>query len=113
MTERAGFYERTLRRLLDDGTMRRDESVLVVAGGHADREALLAADFDRVTISNIDESGTGDAYAPFAWSYQDAEALDLADASCDWAVVSAGLHHCASPHRAPFCRIDEARNKPE
>ena len=91
MTERAGFYERTLLALLEDGTMRRDESVLVVAGGAADRDALLAAGFADVTISNIDESGADDAYAPYAWSYQDAEALDLPDGSFDWAVVSAGF----------------------
>ena len=75
MSERAGFYERTLRR-------------------------LLAAGFEDVTISNIDESGADDAYAPYAWSYADAEALPFDDGSFDWTVVSAGLHHCASPHRA-------------
>ena len=100
MTERAGFYERTLRRLLADGTMRTGESVLVVAGGEADRAALVAAGFEDVTISNIDESGADDAYAPYAWSYADAEALPFDDGSFDWTVVSAGLHHCASPHRA-------------
>ena len=51
-----------------------------------------------MTISNVDESG--DVYAPYAWSRQDAEALDLPDGSFDLAAVSAGLHHCASPHRA-------------
>jgi SAM-dependent methyltransferase len=96
--EREGFYRRTLDALLADGTLRRDMSVLVVAGGGADRDAFHGAGFENVTISNVD--GSGDVYAPYAWSRQDAEALDLADGSFDVAAVSAGLHHCASPHRA-------------
>jgi ubiquinone/menaquinone biosynthesis C-methylase UbiE len=98
VSERSGFYWRTLERLLADGTIAREMSVLVVAGGAADRDAFLDAGFEHVTISNVDESG--DVYAPYAWSRQDAEALDLPDGSFDFAVVSAGLHHCASPHRA-------------
>ena len=95
--ERTSFYRRMLDALLSDN-LRRDMSVLVVAGGSADREALLGAGFEKVTISNVDESG--DVYKPYEWSRQDAEALDCADASYDIVVVSAGLHHCASPHRA-------------
>ncbi len=98
MSERSGFYRRTLDSLLAEGTIARELSVLVVAGGSADRDAFLGAGFENVTISNVDESG--DVYAPFAWSRQDAEQLDLPDRSYDVVVVSAGLHHCASPHRA-------------
>jgi ubiquinone/menaquinone biosynthesis C-methylase UbiE len=98
MSERTGFYRRTLDALLADGTITRELSVLVVAGGSADRDAFLGAGFENVTISNVDESG--DVYAPYAWSRQDAEQLDLPDRSYDFVVVSAGLHHCASPHRA-------------
>jgi SAM-dependent methyltransferase len=98
MSERTGFYRRTLDGLLADGTLAREQSVLVVAGGGADRDAFLGAGFENVTISNVDESG--DVYAPYAWSRQDAEQLDLPDGSYDVVVVSAGLHHCASPHRA-------------
>ena len=39
-------------------------------------------------------------FAPYQWSYQDAEALKYADAEFDWCVVHNGLHHCYSPHRA-------------
>ena len=42
----------------------------------------------------------GDEFAPCAWSFQDAENLSFADGSFDYAVVHAGLHHCASPQRA-------------
>jgi SAM-dependent methyltransferase len=38
--------------------------------------------------------------APFAWSRQDAQDLELDDGSFDFCIVVAGLHHCTSPHRA-------------
>ena len=98
--ERSSFYRRVLGRLLEDGTIRRDLSVLVVAGGPADRDAFHELGFENVTISNVDESVAAEALAPYAWSYQDAENLDYADGSFDVTVVSAGLHHCRSPHRA-------------
>lgn len=100
MTEREGFYRRTLETLLAEGVLERGMSVLVVAGGEADAEAFRGAGFEDVTISNIDGSAGPEAFAPYRWSYQDAERLDFEDGSFDVAVVSAGLHHCASPHAA-------------
>jgi len=91
MTERVGFYERVLGRLVDEGLVRRDWHVLVVAGGAVDRAAFAACGFTDVTFTNL--SGDGD-------ERQDAEALTYGDESFDFAVISAGLHHCASPHRA-------------
>jgi SAM-dependent methyltransferase len=91
MTERLGFYERVLQALLDQGLVGRDARVLVVAGGDLDRKALAAAGFGDVTITNLSEAGD---------ERQDAESLTYADDSFDFAVVSAALHHCASPHRA-------------
>jgi ubiquinone/menaquinone biosynthesis C-methylase UbiE len=107
MTERTGFYRRTLARLLKDGSIARQMSVLVVAGGEADRAAFLDAGFAQVTISTVDESG--DVYQPYAWSRQDAEQLEFRDGSFDLVVVSAGLHHCASPHRALLEMLRVAR----
>jgi ubiquinone/menaquinone biosynthesis C-methylase UbiE len=98
--ERSSFYRRVLERLLDARVLNREMSVLVVAGGSADRDAFHALGFDRVTISNVDESVAAEELAPYEWSYQDAEALDFPDESFDVTVVSAGLHHCRSPHRA-------------
>ena len=89
-----------LEELLEDGTFRRDMSVLVAAGGEADRDAFHSLGFEQVTISNVDESVAAEQLAPYEWSYQDAENLDYPDGSFDVAVVSAGLHHCRSPHRA-------------
>ena len=85
--ERAGFYGRTLRQLLDDGVADTAMSVLVVAGGELDREVLRSAGFENVRVTNISDG-------------VDAEDLPFADESFDLAVVSAGLHHCRSPHRA-------------
>lgn len=91
MTERIGFYERVLRRLVDEGLVQRDWNVLVVAGGAVDRAAFAASGFTDVKFTNL--SGDGD-------EQQDAEALGYDDDAFDFAVISAGLHHCASPHRA-------------
>jgi ubiquinone/menaquinone biosynthesis C-methylase UbiE len=98
--ERRSFYRRVLERLLAQGVIRRDMSVLVVAGGSADRDAFRAAGFERVLITNVDESVAAEQVEPYEWSYQDAENLQFEDESFDVAVVSAGLHHCRSPHRA-------------
>jgi SAM-dependent methyltransferase len=98
--ERGGFYGRALARLLEDGALTRDMSVLVTCGGDLDRDVFRALGFQNVTITNLDERLGDDAFAPYAWSCADAEELPFADGSFDWAVVSAGLHHCRSPHRA-------------
>ena len=97
VTER--FYLDTVTRLLGEGWLRADDDVLVVAGGTADRDVLLAAGLRHATISNLDERMTGDEYAPFAWAFQDAEDLGYPDRSFDVCIVHQGLHHCASPHR--------------
>jgi len=98
MTER--FYLETLQRLVEGGWLRTDDDVLVVAGGLADRDALLAAGFTSATITNLDDRMQGDEYAPFRWSFEDAERLSYPDGSFDVCVVHQGLHHCRSPHRA-------------
>jgi ubiquinone/menaquinone biosynthesis C-methylase UbiE len=98
--ERSSFYRRVLEQLLDDGVVRRDMSVLVVAGGRADRDVFRDLDFEHVTISNVDEAVAAEELTPYEWSFQNAEALSYPDGSFDVTVVSAGLHHCRSPHRA-------------
>jgi SAM-dependent methyltransferase len=91
MTERVGFYERVLRELLAAGLVEREWHVLVVAGGPVDRAAFAACGFTDATFTNLSAD---------ADERQDAEALTYDDGSFDLAVISAGLHHCASPHRA-------------
>jgi SAM-dependent methyltransferase len=90
------FYKEVLRK----SSLPRDQSVLVVCGGKLDRDTLLGEGFITVTISNLDERVRGDEFAPYAWSFQDAEALGYPDGSFDYCIVHNGLHHCASPHRA-------------
>jgi SAM-dependent methyltransferase len=97
--ERDAFYLRTLSALLERGVLARDMSVLVAAGGEADRDILRSFDFSNVTISNMVDAAPG-AYAPYRYEVQDVEALDYEDCAVDWAIVTAGLHHCRSPHRA-------------
>ena len=97
--ERSGFYERTLEALVAEGALSRDMSVLVVCGGLADAEVFRSAGFAGVTISNLDRAEEDD-FRPYRWSHQDAEELTSADDAFDLVAVSAGLHHCRSPHRA-------------
>jgi SAM-dependent methyltransferase len=97
---RSGFYARVLDSLLARGVLGREMSVLVSCGGRPDRDALAGAGFTDATITNVDSAGEEGALAPFGWERQDAEALTYDDGSFDVGVVSAGLHHCRSPHRA-------------
>ena len=92
MNERQGFYRRVLRSLVAEGHVQTAWRVLVVAGGQNDREALEACGFTDVTITNLDPAAGEER--------QDAESLSYGDGAFDFAVISAGLHHCASPHRA-------------
>lgn len=93
------FYSGLLRKLLDDGTLSREMSVLVVCGTAKDKSVFEELGFTNVTISNLDTRAAGTEFAPYAWSYQDAEALTFPDRHFDCVVVNAGLHHCQSPHR--------------
>jgi SAM-dependent methyltransferase len=90
------FYYQTLQKV----QIPHDASILVICGGEFDREVLLSSGFTSVTISNLDERLQGDEFAPFSWSFQDAEQLSFQEEAFDYAIVHAGLHHCASPHRA-------------
>jgi SAM-dependent methyltransferase len=89
--EREAFYTRVVGELLRREVVRRDMSVLVVAGAELDRRVFASHGFTNVTFSNLDEDAT---------ERQDAEALTYPDGSFDFAVISAALHHCRSPHLA-------------
>jgi SAM-dependent methyltransferase len=94
---RAGFVESVADALLADGTLARSDSVLAVCAGKRERDLLADRGFTDAVISNLEAEAD---MAPFAWSRQDAQDIDLDDGSFDFCVVVAGLHHCASPHRA-------------
>lgn len=86
MSTRGEFYASVVRECIPD----RDSSILVVAAGDRDKEALQG--FGNVVFSNID--GRRET------SLEDAESLSFRDASFDYVVIHAALHHCHSPHRA-------------
>jgi ubiquinone/menaquinone biosynthesis C-methylase UbiE len=94
------LYRVVLEDLLEKGIVRRDMHILVLCGGKRDHDSLLAAGFSNVTISNVDSRMHGDEYAPFHWSFQDAEKVEYEDESFDFCIAADGLHHCQSPHRA-------------
>lgn len=90
------FYLNIIKTL----RLRSDDTVLVVCGGTADQRALERANVTEATISNLSPHNNVQTYGSFAWDYQDAENISHPDGSFDWVFVQAGLHHCASPHRA-------------
>lgn len=94
------FYPRLLIDLVRADRLDPAASTLVVAGDETDRDALAAAGFTDVTISNLGRRDDAEALAPFRWAHLDAEALELAEGSFAQVVAHMGLHHCASPHRA-------------
>ena len=95
-----GFYFDILKALLRRKVVNRSMTVLVVCGGETDRHVFQELGFSNVTISNLDSRMSGNEFAPYQWSCQDAESLTFGDNSFDMVVACAGLHHCHSPHRA-------------
>jgi len=85
--------------LIGNGTLDPADRILVVCGGESDCESLRSCEFTNVTISNLDERFNKQQFAPYHWSYQDAEALTYDDGEFDFCIAHSGLHHCQSPHR--------------
>ena len=94
------FYTETIRSLLRRGLLNQNMRILVVCGGRLDRDVLERCGFANVVISNLDDRIEGHEFAPFLWSFQDAERLTFVDDEFDFSIVHNGLHHCYSPHRA-------------
>jgi SAM-dependent methyltransferase len=93
------IYDETLRQLIGANTISTSDKVLVVCGGPYDADVLGEIGFKSVTLSNLDGSYAGHN-ADYVWERQDTENLTYGDGQFDVAMVHAGLHHCASPHRA-------------
>lgn len=94
------FYLDTLRTLLRRNVLSLDSRVLVVCAGLFDKAALERLGFTNVVMSNVDTRTARTEFAPYDWSFQDAESLTYSDDSFDIALVHSGLHHCRSPHKA-------------
>jgi len=103
------FYASTVLKLVERGRISTSDSVLVTAGGMRDQETWLACGFRNVTISNLDDRMIGNEFAPFAWSFQDAEKITLKDNSVDFVCIHAGLHHCGCPQAAILEMLRVAR----
>jgi SAM-dependent methyltransferase len=104
------FYVKCLRLLNAEDVLSGDDSVLVVAGGLTDRACLLEAGFSNVLISNLDQQEGAATYKPFRWMCLDAEKIALEDASFDWVIVHAGLHHLSVP-AAGVCEMFRVARK--
>jgi SAM-dependent methyltransferase len=94
--KRTSFYRNVISGWVTD----KDASILVVGGGPTDRDVFFGLNFRNVTISNLDVRLHGDEFAPYRWSFQNAESLTFQDKEFDHVVTHAALHHCSSPHRA-------------
>jgi ubiquinone/menaquinone biosynthesis C-methylase UbiE len=94
------FYQKTLIKLLKNKIVSQNDRILIVAGGEKDRNTFYNCGFKNVTISNLDYHKGVSNYKPYFWKREDAENLSFKDNQFDWVFVHAGLHHCASPHRA-------------
>jgi SAM-dependent methyltransferase len=91
------IYPHVLRSLRTSGRLSDQDSILVVAGGETDRQAMIEAGLRNVTISNLDVQDGQTDYSPYQWIRLDAEKIDQPENSYDWVVVHAGLHHIAVP----------------
>ena len=91
------IYPRVLHSLIERGSLKDTDSILVVAAGDFDRQSMLAAKLTNVTISNLAHHAGHTDYAPYEWKRLDAENLEVSDGSYDWVVIHAGLHHLAVP----------------
>ncbi len=97
---RREFAESVLNKLLEEGLLHLDNSILVVAGGEVDKQLFHSLGFTNVMISNLDDRLVGNEFSPYGWSLQDAQSLTFDDEKFDFSFVSDGLHHCSSPHKA-------------
>lgn len=103
------FYGSTIRQLVEQGRISKDDSVLVTAGRTRDKETWKSCGFQKVTISNLDDRMVGNEFAPYDWSYQDAEKISLKDNSFDFVCIHSGLHHCGCPQAAILEMLRVAR----
>ena len=71
------FYSTILKALLKDGILTREMRILVVCGAVPDKDALRREGFANVTISSLDERYDKQEFAPYVWSFQDAEKLSF------------------------------------
>jgi ubiquinone/menaquinone biosynthesis C-methylase UbiE len=95
-----GFYENVLQTLMREGDISNASSALIVCGGPTDREIFTRFGFQDITLSNIDDAQLDLDQDDVVATPADAENLPFQSGQFELVCVNAGLHHCASPHRA-------------
>jgi len=64
-----------------------------------DKAVLEESGFSNVTISNLDDRESAKDYLPFKWKFENAEALSFDNASFDYVIIHAAIHHASMPHK--------------
>src|SRR5580765_7506372 len=98
MTERgASTFARLLQGHLENGTMRREDAVLVQFAGSFDEQVCGELGLTNCTFVNIaPDSPSSD----IGGSSIDAHRMPYASSSYDHVIGHSGLHHCSRPHEA-------------
>jgi hypothetical protein len=94
----AGTFAKLLRRLIGDGVIRTDDSVLVQFAGSFDEAVCAEVGLTNCSFSNIapDSRSTGHTSAV----QFDAHRMPQPPGSFDHVMGHSGLHHCSRPHEA-------------
>ena len=94
----AGTFAKLLRRLIGDGTIRTDDSVLVQFAGSFDEAVCAEVGLTNCSFSNIapHSRSTG----PTSAVKFDAHRMPQSPGSYDHVMGHSGLHHCSRPHEA-------------
>lgn len=95
MDDRISFYKKVVGNLIRD----KSSSILICGAGSLDRSVFLELGFTDVTISNLDTRIGPNVYEPYKWKFENAEALSFLDASFDYVVIHAAVHHASLPHK--------------
>jgi SAM-dependent methyltransferase len=104
------FYESVLKALMHDGSISNAFSTLIICGGVTDYKIFTYLGFKNVTLSNIDDAQISLGQDNFIATPADAENLPFRNGQFELVCVNAGLHHCASPHRA-LCEMYRVASK--
>lgn len=93
----ATTFARLLRRHLDNGVIKHDDSVLVQFAGTFDEMVCKEVGLTNVTLVNIAPDSPSSEIGGSAF---DAHNMPQADRSYDHVMGHSGLHHCSRPHEA-------------
>src|SRR5918996_2976345 len=104
------FYENVLKTLMRDGDISNASSTLIVCGGVTDYKIFTRLGFQDFTLSNIDDAQLALDHENCGATPADAENLPFRNGQFELVCVNAGLHHCASPHRA-LCEMYRVASK--